>query len=1105
MIPAIRGRLITSTFAARLTGLRGVSVPDESACRALSRWAEECEAHLGPASSLRAVCDCAALPLIQMLGYTVEQRRDAVALSRIATGVDGRTGPVVLAVTWGTPLETVWRTAILSGIATDVRWCFCTNGLVWRIVDGHRTWSRRYLEFDIATLARNEDTRKLFWILTGVAATTGPEPLLDRAVELSAREGAAVCRALGDGVLDALGTIVGTLSSSVPRRQPTTALARTFEQSLTILYRILFLLFAEARGLVPVWHPIYRDRYTVEAIVTTLMAQRPYRGLWQAVQAISSLAHAGCRAGELRVTAFNGRLFSPQHTPLAESARMDDDTMGRVVLAVSTSRDPAGGGHVRIAYGDLDVEQLGAVYEHVLDYEPRRDTQSRDVGLRRTGDVRKASSTFYTPRSVTDYLVRTTLAPLVRDRSADEILALRVLDPAMGSGAFLVSACRYLAGAAETALIRTGEWHAGDVTASDRAQLRRDVAQRCLFGVDLNPMAVQLARLSLWLATLSAERPLSFLDHHLASGDSVIGAAMHDLLRQPPSYQHLSRPTVLPLFDHDALESELRHVVSTRLELTVERDDDARIVRRKELKLAALKDRRLPISKWKSALDLWCACWFWDDGVPPPATVFGELLDGVFQRHGVLPPHVSRRWADRIGTIAERRRFLHWTLEFPEVFFDSEGRPRPNAGFDAIVGNPPWDMIRGDSGEGALRGERREDARQLTRFVRDSGIYQVELRAHPNRYQLFLERALQLAKHGGRIGLVLPGGLATDTGAAPLRRHLFDRAAVDTIVGLDNRAGIFPIHRSVRFILLTASTGQPTTRIACRFGIADAAQLDAIGDDACSTLSFPLTLTPEFLSRVSGKDDVGVPELLSVSDFRILEKITATHPCLGANNGWNVRFGRELNATDDRGAFVALTGSEGTRPVLEGKQIEPFRVSLQGCRHELRADAAARTKIPRRARLAYRDVASATNRLTLIAAIIPARAVTTHTLFCLRTLLSYERQLALCALLNSFVANYLIRLRVSTHVTAALMSQLAIPVLEDTEPTFARLVTLTRRLMSSTASVESCEEYVELQALVAKLYDLTRDEFAHILDSFPLIARETRDRALSRFSACCKQ
>jgi hypothetical protein len=227
------------------------------------------------------------------------------------------------------------------------------------------------------------------------------------------------------------------------------------------------------------------------------------RGLWAALQAIMRLAHAGCEAGDLRVTPFNGRLFAPDRADLVDRPRgrrrrgrsrpARDASLARVLLALTT-RPGGAGGRERISYGDLGVEQLGAVYERVLDYEP--DPTQTDVQLRATGR-RKATGTFYTPRSLTDFLVRRTLHPLVRDATPEEILSLRVLDAAMGSGAFLVSACRYLASAYERALMRSGAARAHDVTDGDRADWRRLVAQRCLYGVDVNPMAVQLGRLSL--------------------------------------------------------------------------------------------------------------------------------------------------------------------------------------------------------------------------------------------------------------------------------------------------------------------------------------------------------------------------------------------------------------------------------------------------------------------------------------------------------------------------------------------------------------------------------------------------------------------------------
>ena len=148
---------------------------------------------------------------------------------------------------------------------------------------------------------------------------------------------------------------------------------------------------------------------------------------------------------------------------------------------------------------------------------------------------------------------------------------------------------------------------------------------------------------------------------------------------------------------------------------------------------------------------------------------------------------------------------------------------RPS-GFDAIIGNPPWDMVRGDSGIDETRAGKRIEAQQVTQFVRQSGIYQVQGRAHVNLYQL-VERALQLVRPGGRIGFVVPSGLVSDAGTAPLRRRLFDRADVDEVTGFDNRLAIFPVHRSVRFVLFTC-TADGTSAVRCRFGLTSAEELE---------------------------------------------------------------------------------------------------------------------------------------------------------------------------------------------------------------------------------------------------------------------------------------
>jgi hypothetical protein len=704
--------------------------------------------------------------------------------------------------------------------------------------------------------------------------------------------------------------------------------------------------------------------------------------------------------------------------------------------------------------------------------------------------VRKATGTFYTPQPIAAYLIRQTLQPLVRDATPEQILDLKVLDPSMGSGAFLVGACSYLGEAYETAVIEHGRCRPDDLGPRERATIRRTIAERCLYGVDCNPMAVQLARLSLWLATLAADRPLSFLDHHLQAGNSLLGTWISCLRRPPTDKRERRRP--LPLFDDLPVSHTLRDVLPIRFSLASEPNDTPEQVRTKERTLATLTHRDSALSKWKRVADLWCARWFARD-LHAPARLFATLSDAILTGCGTLPKAQADRFLEFAAAAAREHRFFHWELEFPEVFFDADGRRRSDAGFDAVVGNPPWDMVRADHGTADRRSQSRQESAAVVRFTRDAGVYDAQSDGHANRYQLFLERSLSLTRTGGRIGLVLPAGLIADQGSARLRRRLWSRCNVDAIVGFENKQAIFPIHRSVRFLLLTGTAGEATTSIGCRLGEVDPAILEHRDHDSAGDSWFSVRLSPTLLERLSG-DDVSVPDVRTRVDLAIAERAAALFLPLGDNRGWCARFGRELNATDDREAFQQ-TGPG--LPIIGGKLIEPHRVRVDEARLSISSREARRRLGERcqRWRLAYRDVASATNRRTLIAALLPAGTVSTHTVFCLRTAMPINAQRFLCGMFNSLVVNYLVRLRVTTHVTTAIVERLPIPREEEAGAGFEEVGSISRRLSRrDDPTLES-----RLNAIVAKLYQLTEEEFRHLLNTFPLIAKEERDRALNEF------
>ncbi len=1085
MVPGLGGRLVSHAYVeqhllpslARSGDRAGIAGPG----RQLAQWWRHVNRSLGPASSARAIFDVAVASMLEILGHHMP----AMASHDWGlTGSIGRAQTAIVVLPWAASLDSAWTHVLRTGLASGARWAMVTNGRSLRIVDCSRVWTRQSVEFDFGALLTDPKGVSALMALAGANAT------LATCIAESDRHAARVCHALGNGVLAVLPQLTASLGRSKVRGD------RPFDQALTVVYRVLFLLFAEARGLVPIWHDVYREAYTIDALCRRVAERPGAPGLWASLQAIARMAHTGCRAGDLDVTAFNGRLFSPTHAPLVERGVVPDSVARTVLLSLATVESPTG--RHRIAYHDLGVEQLGSVYERVLEYEPAQTPAA--IVLKKTSTERKATGSFYTPRSITEFVVRRTLHPFVDHKTADEILSLRVVDPAMGSGAFLVAACHYLADHCEQALVRDGSWRADDITTADRVGLRRKVAERCLYGVDLNPTAVQLARLSLWLTTLASDRPLTFLDHHLAVGDSLIGARLWDLGRAPvaagASRSNRTDPQ-LPLFEDDAASVVRERVLPARIGLALEPSDTLDAVRAKERTLAALAAPDGPVSKWWTAADVWCAASLWP-GTRPSRAVVVEGLAGVLG--GVTTPPRARLsdWLSQAGSIARTHEAFHWELAFPEVFFDQEGRLRPDGGFDAVIGNPPWDMLRADTGSADDRRSDRPRTTALLRFFRSSGTYSCQGSGHPNRYQLFLERTWQLVRPEGRWGLILPSGIATDHGSSRLRRRLFERTTVDTWLGFDNRQAIFPIHRSVRFVLMTATNAGATERLDFRCGLQKAGELDQLpGRPRDGAAHGQISISRSRLESWD-PDHLTVPEIASAETLAVLTHAAASAPRLSSPEGWGARFGRELNATDDRPHFVER-GTARALPIVEGKHLRPFQVMLEETTAVVPRAAAGRLIDPRtsfdRVRLAYRDVASATNRVTLIAALLPRNTLSTHTVFCLKTPIDTRGQWCLLALLNSLVANYLVRLNVTTHVTTALMARLPVPRPARASSAFGELVALARTL--SAKGIDAAPDaYARLNAVVAGLYGLSSDQYRHVVATFPLLSEDLRDQCL---------
>ena len=438
--------------------------------RSVAGWWIDANARCGPASSIRTLIDVVAGPLASMLGFSL---LDPCRLSDglwAATFAHDLTRVPVAIVPWGAPLERAWTHGRRLSLATGAEWCLLLNGPTIRIVDARRHAATRYLDIRLECAADDDATASVLHRLLAPSALADGDRAGGLASMVAASDSGAhaVCAALRTGVREALEHLLNGLIPPRKRGDPL-VVGEAYGEAQTAVYRLLFLLFAEARALVPTWHPIYRHAYTIERLRELADGGGRAEAIWPAFQAIWRLAHHGCEAGDLKVTAFNGRLFSPHGAPRLASATVSPTSVRQATLALSTARVSTRSSSERIAYGDLGVEELGSIYEALLEFEPvlRRDSAPRSqqpaaLRLERSAtDRRKHTGTFYTPRQLTRYLVARTLDPLVRHASPDGILSLRILDPAMGSGAFLVAACRYLASAYEQALAQAGQLGAG--------------------------------------------------------------------------------------------------------------------------------------------------------------------------------------------------------------------------------------------------------------------------------------------------------------------------------------------------------------------------------------------------------------------------------------------------------------------------------------------------------------------------------------------------------------------------------------------------------------------------------------------------------------------
>ena len=936
-----------------------------------------------------------------------------------------------------------------------LRWGILTNGARWRLYyQGARSVSEQFFELDLAALldlpGHNEglfaltDAERHHWLKVFVlvfrreafvAGPSEPRTFHQRAIEDGRFYEERVAANLSERVF---GQIFPGLARAIAAAAPEAPLPDVREAALILLYRLLFILYAEDRDLLPVRDTRYDD-YGLRENVRGDIGRRKDREdvfstsaarYWSAFDDLCrAIAHGDASIG---LPAYNGGLFDQARTPLLGQIRLDDAVMATVIDALSFEQTPDGRRYIN--YRDLGVQQLGSIYERLLEHDLVRERDEITIRLNRL--ARKGSGSYYTSDDLVALIIKETIEPLVRSRidaflarhadlatsalsedrrigrlkpldPAEKLLDLKICDPAMGSGHFLVNLVDYLADRVITAMaeaeaavdgylspliaridnIRTTimakaeacGWTIDEDQLDDRHIVRRMVLKRCVYGVDKNPMAVELAKVALWLHTFTVGAPLSFLDHHLRYGDSLFGSwvrtGIETATKQGGSLflaEPITRATraaapmqiLEGLTDAEIAEAHRSAEVFTEIEaMTTPLNTFLSMVQAFEWLNIRDRDDKAALFNYFSG-------------------TFGDPIEiAVGTSEVVKETGDGDRFSDLLGQarrVAAEERFLNWQVAFPGVWSAWE-RAGLHGGFDAVIGNPPWDrmklqqvewfaarrraiamatraadrkrMIDGleTAGDPLAREFADASARAQTavHMARASGEYPLLSGGDVNLYSLFVERAMTLVKPDGMIGLLTPSGIASDKTASAFFKSVATEGRLRALYDFENRRtryGAQPFFPDVdsrfKFCAFMASP-TPTKELpaTCAFFVQDVSELD--DPERC----FPLTA--EDFARVNPNTGTA-PIFRTRRDAALTTAIYARLPVLvdrssgDAVKAWPVKYATMFHMTNDSGLFRTreeLEEREGAYPVggnrfaspsgdwvplYEGKMVQAF-------------------------------------------------------------------------------------------------------------------------------------------------------------------------------------
>jgi hypothetical protein len=1047
-------------------------------------------------------------------------------------------------------------------LACQERAGLVTNGEVLRLLVCDKSRADSHLSVPVGEWRHHPLPPDSFRVILALAGAQGL-PRLSAVLESARLHQAKVTAELRDQAKQAITGFINAL----PARCGLDA-ASLWREGLVLVYRLLFVLKLESPAepgagfsfaSVRLWRNALSPNRALAPLVRRHLdhGHNTGRMLEVGLRTLFAIFRGGLACSELRIAPLGGALFGSDTTPLLDRIEWGERSVAILLdrLIWISARHAE---RVRVHYGSLDVEDLGSVYEGLLEQEPgfateplirqRRGKQefvvpaataaadiSTGTFFLRSGIGRKSTGSFYTPHDFVRFLVRETLDPKIAALSPPDdphparLLTLKIVDPATGSGHFLVEACRHLGEALLTACRLADERGLHDRIAAlpdpdntiaaylpsrgfsevrARAICRRLVAVHCLYGCDRNKLAIELAKLSLWLESYAEGLPLTFLDHRLVHGDALTGPFFESLATLPVTGGNLDPLLARGVADRLGMTLRQARSLVRALNASIGRDIDDLITKQ------TTKDRH---DRLLFPLQQLARCW-------AGAAMLGDRdADDVWLG---LATHVAEAgtWPATLTTrqtalLAAGTDAVAWDLVFPEVF---------PGGFSIVLGNPPWDVVLpntkdfvADHDPSVLDAPTRSARAAIERSVLSrpgvaaafdayrtgfEHLKRIAARLYKHQrvqagtgstggnldlFRLFAERNMELIGADGSIGVLLPSAFHANEGTTGIRRLYLQRANLAWCLSFENRRRIFDIDSRFKFDLIVAHRPGPTNTLRCGF------YLDRI--EGAADPEKIIHYSSVFL-RETGGANLTPLELRGNADLKVAKAFFANPERLGE---WcqdrHIRFGNDLHMTADAGLFRPRHGMI----LHEGKTFHQYTDSWDS-KPRYRVDAKSLKPTVAEAaghyRLAFRDIARSNDERTMIAFIAPPGVVFGHTATVEKSpaVRTNADALMLCALFNSFPFDWLVRQKAATHLSLYILGALPVP----------RFREAARRFLAHAALCLSCNHdgyatlwreqagddrglpvshrdlRAQIDAVVADAYGLNRDNYEQVLRSF---------------------